>query len=107
MNDTQVDLLAVLREARASHAKAQGEVMSEYDGSLARIDRAIAAMTALLAAGHRADGNERAGRPERGPGYSDADWDIFLRGWDAHADAVFRSGLRAALADAEPQNERA
>ncbi|MFC3716840.1 hypothetical protein ACFONC_11825 [Luteimonas soli] len=52
---------------------------------------------ALLEAAHRADGEERPGRPERGPGHTAAEWTMFLRGWDAHADAVFRSGLRAAL----------
>lgn len=54
----------------------------------------------LIAAAQRADGDERPNRPERGPGYSDSEWAIFLRGWDAHAEAVYRSGLRAAVAKA-------
>lgn len=51
----------------------------------------------LLAASERADGDKRPNRPERGAGYTDAEWAIFIRGWDAHADAVYRSGLRTAI----------
>lgn len=61
-------------------------------------DAEEAARAELIAAAHRADGDERPNRPERAPGYSDAEWTAFLRGWDAHAEAVYASGLRAALA---------
>lgn len=55
------------------------------------------ALSLLLSAAHRADGDARPNRPERGAGYSDEEWAIFLRGWDAHAQAVYASGLRTAL----------
>ncbi|MEQ1512956.1 MAG: hypothetical protein ABL934_09780 [Lysobacteraceae bacterium] len=51
----------------------------------------------LLAASERADGDKRPNRPERGVGYTDAEWALFIRGWDAHADDVYRSGLRTAI----------
>lgn len=43
-----VDVLAVLRELRDAHVRTNGALMSEHDGSLARIDGAIAAVAELL-----------------------------------------------------------
>lgn len=39
-----VDVLSVLRELRETHVRANGAVMSDHDGSLARIDAAVAAV---------------------------------------------------------------
>lgn len=85
----KVSVLAVLRHNAHEATKKYGP--DNQDAA------ALAAIAALIAAGHRADGDQREGRPERGPGFSDAEWALYLRGWDSHAEAVYRSGLRAAL----------
>ena len=45
-----VDVLAVMREGRSMHARTQGAVASAADGSLERIDAAIAAVAELIEA---------------------------------------------------------
>lgn len=98
-----VGVLAVLdriqRAADTAPFTPVGHVI-EHNIGADRFREIRAIVAEQIEAGHRADGDERPARPERGPGYSDEEWAIFLRGWDAHAEAVYRSGLRAALARA-------
>jgi hypothetical protein len=90
-----VDVLTVLDAeiadamdaCKASHGSAR----------LTSLYEARALVADLISAAQRADGNERPNRPERGIGFDDHEWKIFLRGWDMHARSVFDSGLRASL----------
>lgn len=45
-----VDVLTIMREERALRARTQGETMGAFDGSLARVDAAIAAVAELIEA---------------------------------------------------------
>lgn len=85
--------IAVLKATQpAAHDRVAG-----LEIPASELREALAIMVELVSAAHRADGDQRPSRPERGAGYSDAEWEIFLRGWDAHAEAIFHSGLRTAL----------
>jgi len=58
----------------------------------------------LIEAAHRADGDTRSGRPDIS-GLPETERAPFLRGWDAAMAAIYGSGLRAALAKADPASE--
>lgn len=91
--DVLADLRSVVRIAKAASIGVTGNALR-----IEKAEAAIVALAELIEAAHEADGDERLGRPEGGIGYTDLEWEQFLRGWDAHADAIYHSGLRKALA---------
>ncbi len=104
MSTQSVDVLMVmnyaqsaLQTAKFAASKARGERKAQYEQSERELQDARAAVAELIEAAHRVDGDERPSRPERGIGYTDDEWELFLAGWNAHAAAVFDSGLRKIL----------
>lgn len=100
MNATKIDALADIRGV-VRIAKAASIGVTGNGPRIERAEQGIAAVAELVEAAGKAQDTNRDDYVLARPDVShlpEAERIAFLRGWDAASEAVYRTGLRAALA---------